>query len=78
VSAEERLRDLLRAMHLMGAVGEGSAVDLESVARLLPDAALHEVHGLVELGERLGYLSRSGDRLYLTLRGEISAISISS
>ncbi len=78
MSSETRLRELLRAMHLLGAVGEESAIPPHELCPLMPDATLSEIQSLMEAGERLGYLSRSGDRFYLTFRGEITVISISS
>ncbi|MGC8555949.1 MAG: hypothetical protein ACP5NG_02925 [Conexivisphaera sp.] len=76
--SESRLRDLLRAMHLLGAVREDSAVAPHALCPLMPDLPFSEVSRLMELGERMGYLSRIDDRFYLTFRGEISVISISS
>ncbi len=76
--SESRLRDLLRAMHLLGAVREDAAVAPHAVCSLMRDLPFSEISSLMDLGERMGYLSRVGDRFYLTFRGEISVISISS
>lgn len=78
MATEPKLRDLLRAMHLLGAVNEGAAVAPGDLCPLLRDASFSEIESLMDLGERLGYLSRVGDKFYLTFRGEISVISISS
>jgi len=76
--SDERLRELLRAMHLLGAVREESAVAPHAVCPLMPDMAFSDISRLMELGERMGYLSRTGGGFYLTFRGEISVLSISS
>lgn len=74
--AEEghKIHRVLSAMHLMSATSSETSVGLEELERLVGE----EVRELLRRCMELDYVREAGGRYFLTYKGLISAISMSS
>ncbi|MCS7140494.1 MAG: hypothetical protein N3F04_05355 [Candidatus Nezhaarchaeota archaeon] len=73
-----RVHRVLAVMHFLSAVSGDTAVDINEVARHAQPMSEGEVSELLRCCKELGYVIEENGRFYLTYKGVLSALSISS
>ncbi|MCX8205345.1 MAG: hypothetical protein N3H31_06820 [Candidatus Nezhaarchaeota archaeon] len=73
-----KIHRVLSTMHLLSATSYDTSVGVEDLARLMRSMCLEEVVELMRRCLELDYVREVGGRYFLTYRGLISALSISS
>lgn len=73
-----RLHKVLSVMYFLSAINDETAVGVSEIVKYAQLMNENEVNELLKCCKELGYVNEEGGRFYLTYRGVISALSISS
>ncbi|MEM4576459.1 MAG: hypothetical protein QW701_03210 [Candidatus Nezhaarchaeales archaeon] len=73
-----RIHKVLSVMYFLSAINDETAVGISEIAKYSKMMNENEVNELLKCCKELGYVNEEGGRFYLTYRGIISALSISS
>jgi len=72
------LHKILSTMHFLSAVNAEKAVDVDEIVRHAHPLERSRVEDLLRCCRDLGYVNESEGRFYLTYKGVLSVLSISS
>lgn len=72
------LHKVLSTMHFLSAIDAETAVDADDIAKHVQQIDKNQVEDALRHCKELGYVSEKSGRFYLTYRGILSALSISS
>lgn len=72
------LHRILSTMHFLSAIDTKTAVDVDDIARHVQPIDKNQVEDILRHCRELGYVSEKDGRFYLTYKGILSALSISS
>lgn len=74
----QALHKILSIMHFLSAIDSMTAVDVNDIARHLQPIDRDQVENVLKCCRELGYVNEKDGRYYLTYKGILSALSISS
>lgn len=72
------LHKILSTMHFLSAIDAETAVDADDIAKHVQSLDKSQVEDMLRCCKELGYVSERSGRFYLTFKGILSALSISS